>query len=436
MNIRALALEAYSRIVNDGGYSNIVLDDVIKNNDLRAEDRGLLTEIVYGTLSNQLTIEFYIKPYIKTKLKGRQRNLLDISVYQLVWLERVPDYAVINEAVEIAKKTDGPEGAKVINAVLRNFSRHSLRDIDSVQDDLSRLAIRTSIPKWILNHWRTHHGMDGAAAIAEALNEHPRLYIRANTALISRQALLEKLQKIGHDVSVNELHPDAINVHGGEILRSELHKDGYYSVQDISSMLVNTALDPQPGDVILDACSAPGGKGLHALEKVESGHVDLADVYPHKVPLIEKAARRLNLKNCTVFEGDATAHDYQKMYDRIIVDAPCSGLGVIRRKPEIRYERNEKDIGKLVELQLAILNHVKKYLKPGGVLIYSTCTIHQMENENVAYTFKKANEDMAFDDFKIDALDFTGPYKQILPQEAGTDGFFIARFRKQDKNND
>lgn len=436
MNIRSLALDAYSKIMDDGGYSNIVLNDTIKNNDIPAEDRGLLTEIVYGTISRRLTIEFYIKPYIKTKLRKWQRNLLSISVYQLVWLQRVPNYAIINEAVEIAKEMGGTNEAKVINAILRNFDRTPLRDINKVKDELSRLSIRTSVPKWILRQWQTHYGMDGAEEIADALSEHPGMYIRTNTVLISRDELLEKLQQVGHDVCVNDLHPDAINVHDGDILRSKLYQDGYFSVQDISSMLVNTALDPKSDDMILDACSAPGGKGLHALEKVESGHVDLSDVYGHKISLIENAAQRLRLKNYTAFKGDATNHDYQKLYDRIIVDAPCSGLGVIRRKPEIRYERNENDIGTLVELQLEILNHVKEYLKPGGILIYSTCTIHQMENENVAYTFKKANDDMAFDDFKIDSLNFKGPHKQIMPQEAGTDGFFIARFRKKEKDND
>lgn len=433
MNVRELALEAYTRITEEGGYSNIVLNDIIKNNEMESADRGLLTEIVYGTISKRLTIEFYIKPYIKTKVRRWQKSLLYLSVYQIVWLERVPNYAVINEAVDISKNIGGPGHANVVNGILRNFERNPLRDISAVKKDLSRLSIETSIPLWILRQWKTHHGYEETEKIARALNEHPKMYLRTNTSVISRQELLEKLQMDGHDVEESGLHPDAIKVSGGDILRSQVYKDGYFSIQDLSSMLVNSVLEPGSDDVVLDACSAPGGKGLHALEKISTGHVDMSDIHEHKIPLIKSQAKRLNLDNFNAFQGDAATHDYSRMYDRIIVDAPCSGLGVIRRKPEIRYERTEQDIESLVELQLDILNHVKNYLKPGGVLVYSTCTIHQMENENVAYTFKKQNEDMEFEPFSIDALDFEGPFKQILPHEADTDGFFIARFRKKEK---
>ncbi len=433
MNVRELALEAYSRITEEGGYSNIVLNDIIKNNELESADRGLLTEIVYGTISKRLTIEFYIKPYINTKIRRWQKSLLYLSVYQIVWLERVPNYAVINEAVDIAKNIGGPGHANVVNGILRNFERHPLRDISAVKKELSRLSIETSIPLWILRQWETHHGYVETEKIAHALNAHPEMYLRTNTSIISREELLEKLHNEGHDVEESQLHPDALKVRGGDILRSPSYKEGYFSIQDISSMLVNNALEPASDDMILDACSAPGGKGLHALEKISTGHVDLSDIHAHKIPLIKAQAKRLNLNHFNAFKGDATSHDYSRQYDRIIVDAPCSGLGVIRRKPEIRYERTNNDIEPLVELQLDILNHVKNYLKPGGVLVYSTCTIHQMENENVAFTFKKQNEDMEFDPFRIDVLDFDGPFRQILPHEADTDGFFIARFRKKEK---
>ncbi|MCG1008674.1 16S rRNA (cytosine(967)-C(5))-methyltransferase RsmB [Salinicoccus sp. ID82-1] len=432
MQLREMALDAYSRVVDEGGFSNIVLNDMIRSSDLASNDRGLLTEIVYGTISKKLTIQFHIRPFIRTKLKRWQRNLLDITVYQIVWLDRVPNYAAINEAVEIAKKRGGPLAGKAINGILRSFEREPLQDVAHIRSETGRLSIETSIPEWIISHWKTHHGIDGARGIAHALNNRPKLYVRTNTARITRKELVSRLLDEGLGAIPSDIQKDAIEVKG-EVLQSALYEQGLFSIQDVSSMLVNDALSPQPDDIILDACSAPGGKGLHALEKVPHGHVDLSDIHEHKIPLIEQQAERLELTGYDVFQGDATRTVYPRQYDRIIVDAPCSGLGVIRRKPEIRYERKAEDIDTLVDLQLEILSNIKNYLKPGGVLIYSTCTIHQMENENVAYTFMKQNDDIEFDPFVLEAFDFEGPYRQILPQEAGTDGFFIARFRKKEK---
>src|SRR5699024_10712103 len=240
-------------------------------------DRTILTEIFYGTISKRLTIEFYIRPYNKKKIRSWQKSLLYLSVYQIIWLERVPNYAVINEAVDIANSIGGPGHANVINGILRNFERNPLRDISSVKKDISRLSIETSIPQWILKQWEKHHGLNGAAETARALCNHPDMYIRTNTSRISRTELLEKLQIDGQDAEESGLHADAIRVRGGDILRSPLYREGYFSIQDLSSMLVNTALEPEPDDAVLDACSAPGGKGLHALEKMPEARNDLSE---------------------------------------------------------------------------------------------------------------------------------------------------------------
>lgn len=433
MNVRALALDAYVRIVDDKGYSNIVINDLLKENHLSQADKGLFTEIVYGTISHQLTIDYYLNPFIKTRLKRWQRRLLFISIYQIIYLERVPDYAVINDAVNIAKEKGGRQAANTVNAILRSFVKEDVRQLNEIKDDLKRLSVETSIPLWILRQWETHHGMDGAERIARSLTSRPNMYIRVNTRRITREELTTLLNEEGHTVEISTVHPDALIVTtGADILNTNAYQKGLFSIQDVSSMFVVDALVPGKKDKILDACSAPGGKGLHALEKTPEGFIDLADVHNHKIGILKQQAKRLKLENFKAYQADATEYHYSEMYDKIIVDAPCSGLGVMRRKPEIRYERHEKDINTLVDLQLSILNHVKKYLKPGGVLIYSTCTIHQMENENVAYTFKKNNADFEFDDFHIPALDFTGPYRQILPFEMDTDGFFIARFKKKE----
>lgn len=431
MTVREAAFKAYLDIMDDKAYSNIVIDEVIESGELSEKDKGLFTELVYGTLANRLTLEFYLQPFYKTKVKQWNRHLLNMAVYQLERLDRVPAYAVINETVEIAKEYGGLKAGKVTNGILRNFMRAPLREPGSVRDPVKRLSIETSIPAWIIEHWKTHHRMEGAAKIARSLSTRPNMYIRVNSSQTDPGTLMDALAEEGHEVKPAGLHPDALVVNSGaSIMDTDAYRKGHFSVQDVSSMFVNTALEPSKDDVILDACSAPGGKGLHALEKLGDGHADLSDIYGHKVKTIDHNAKRLNLKNYDAFTADATSHEYPQMYDRIIVDAPCSGLGVIKRKPEIRYEKNSNDIDSLVELQLSILEHVKQFLKPGGILIYATCTIHQMENENVAYTFRKNNDNFKFDDFNIPALNFTGPYRQILPYELNTDGFFIARFKK------
>ena len=341
MTVRELALDAYTRVVDEGGYSNIILNDMIKREGLPANDRGLLTEIVYGTISRRLTIHFHIRPFIRTKLKRWQKNLLDITVYQIVWLERVPNYAAINEAVEIAKERGGPQAANAVNGILRSFERTPLQNFDGIRSETARLSVESSIPEWIISHWKTHHGMDGAREIAMALGSRPKMYIRTNTSRISRMALVEKLHEEGLDAVPSEIQADAIEV-GGEVIQSRFYQEGLFSIQDVSSMLVNDALAPEDGDVILDACSAPGGKGLHALEKTPSGHVDLSDIHDHKIPLIEEQARRLGLSNHEAFQGDATKKAYPRQYDRIIVDAPCSGLGVIRRNRKLDMNGKRK----------------------------------------------------------------------------------------------
>lgn len=430
MTVRKIALELFEEVIDDKAYSNIVLNDVLKHTDLKPEDRGLLTEILYGTLQHKLTLEYYIRPFIKAKIRRWQRYLLLISVYQLEYLDRVPDFAIINEAVEIAKERGGLQSGNQINGILRGYLRGERPNIDDIKNDATRLSIKYSMPKWLVKHWFSHYSIEETERIIKSLNDKPQMYLRVNNKLIERDNLIEMLVSEGYDVRASELHPDALEFNGQNITDSESYKDGFFAIQDVSSMFVSYALDASDDDNILDACSAPGGKGFHALESMDGGFVTLGDVHEHKITLIDNDAARLKHTNYEAFVADAVTHNYNQQFDRIIVDAPCSGLGVVKRKPEIKYERSEDSISELVELQLEILDNVKKYLKPNGVLVYSTCTIHQMENENVVYTFKKKHDDIEFENFNIPALDFTGPYRQILPYELQTDGFFIAKFKK------
>ncbi|CAD2076951.1 16S rRNA (cytosine(967)-C(5))-methyltransferase RsmB [Phocicoccus pinnipedialis] len=431
MNVRELALDAYTIIMDAGGYSNLVLNQMIEENDIIKEDRGLLTEIVYGAISNKMTIEYRLAPFIQTRVKKWQRNLLILSIYQLDYLDKIPSYAVINEAVKIAKEIGGRQSANQINGILRNYLRSEKRDPKTIQNTTRRISLQYSLPKWIVKQLISHHGEETTEEIAKSLLERPKMYLRTNKKKIDREALIETL--INEDVRAVEspVHKDAIHVQGGGLTKTNAYKDGLFGIQDASSMCVNYALQPDTNDSILDACSAPGGKGFHALESMQGGHVDFCDVHEHKLILIKQEAKRLGHKNLSISCKDAATGDYGTLYDKIIVDAPCSGLGVIRRKPEIKYNIREEDIESFVGLQLSILNNAVKYLKPGGILVYSTCTLHQMENENVAFTFKKTNDDIEFDTFHIEPFGFEGTNRQILPHEFGTDGFYIARFIKR-----
>lgn len=429
MTVRKKALDAYTAVIDDGGYSNLVINKIINDSQFSSEDRALFTEIVYGSISRKLTLEYYLRPFIKTKLKRWQRHLLIISIYQLEFLDKIPSYAVINEAVDIAKEVGGKQDGNKINAILRSYLREEKQKISDIKNDKKRLSIQYSMPLWIVDHLMRHYSIHEVENILNELLKRPNMYVRVNRKLISRDELLEKFSREGITARKSEIHENAIIVKGGGITDSNLYREGLFGIQDASSMCVNYALDPSGNELILDACSAPGGKGFHALENMD-GHVDFSDIFEHKLTLIDNESKRLKHTNLNILLKDATTDSYDKIYDKIIVDAPCSGLGVVKRKPEIKYNLKKEDIDSLVDIQLSILHHVKEFLKPGGTLVYSTCTIHQMENENVAYTFKKQSDDIEFGEFEIPHFKFKGNHRQILPHEFNTDGFFIAKFKK------
>lgn len=429
MTVRKKALDAYTTVIDEGGYSNLVINKIINDSQFSSEDRALFTEIVYGSISRKITLEYYLRPFIKTKLKRWQRHLLIVSIYQLEFLDKIPSYAVINEAVEIAKEGGGKQDGNKINAILRSYLREEKQKISDIKNDKKRLSIQYSMPLWIVDHLMRHYSIYEVENILNELLKRPNMYVRVNRKLTSRDELLEKFSREGITALKSDIHENAIIVKGGGITDSNLYREGLFGIQDASSMCVNYALDPSGNELILDACSAPGGKGFHALENMD-GHVDFSDIFEHKLTLIDNESKRLKHTNLNILLKDATTDSYDKIYDKIIVDAPCSGLGVVKRKPEIKYNLKKEDIDSLVDIQLSILHHVKEFLKPGGILVYSTCTIHQMENENVAYTFKKQSDDIEFGEFEIPHFKFKGNHRQILPHEFNTDGFFIAKFKK------
>lgn len=431
-NVRALAFETIQDIINDKAYSNIIINDVLSNNELNRADKGLYTELVYGTLKRKYTLDYLLKPFVQTKLKGWVRQLLWMSIYQYVYLDKIPEHAIINEAVEIAKYKGGPHIGNVVNGILRNIMRSDLPDFTEITDDKKRIAIEYSLPKWLVDHWTTHFGIEKTETIAQSFLDKVTTTVRVNLTRISVDDAIRRLTDDDYIVEQDREIETCLHISGKSIIESRMFKDGLISIQDKSSMFIGELMALKEGDQVLDACSAPGGKACHIAEILNgTGQVDATDIHEHKIDLIDFNIRKLRLSNISAFEHDAT-EKYDKVYDKILVDAPCSGLGVLRHKPEIKYEQSQHAIESLVEIQLEILNNVKYNVKPGGTMIYSTCTIEQMENENVVYTFLKENKDFEFDQFEHPITGEKVKTMQILPQDFNSDGFFITRIRRKE----
>ncbi len=431
-NVRLLAFETIQDIINDKAYSNIIINEVLSNNELNRADKSLFTELVYGTLKRKYTLDYFLKPFVQTKLKGWVRQLLWMSIYQYAYLDKIPEHAIIHEAVEIAKYKGGPHNGNVVNGILRNMMRSELPDFTEITDDKKRIAIEYSLPKWLVDHWVTHFGLEKTEEIAQSFLDKVSTTVRVNLTRITVDEAIRRLTDDDYIVEPDKEIDTCLHISGKPIIESRLFKDGLVSIQDKSSMFVGEIMSLTEGDKVLDACSAPGGKACHIAEILNgTGHVDATDIHEHKIDLIDFNIKKLRLSNISAFEHDAT-EKYDKVYDKILVDAPCSGLGVLRHKTEIKYEQSQHSIQSLVEIQLEILNNVKDSVKPGGTIIYSTCTIEQMENENVIYTFLKANKDFEFDAFEHPITGEKVKTMQVLPQDFNSDGFFITRIKRKE----
>ncbi|MFW3590518.1 16S rRNA (cytosine(967)-C(5))-methyltransferase RsmB [Staphylococcus caprae] len=430
--VRGYAFDTIQQVLNDGAYSNLKINEVLSSNEISTVDRNLYTELVYGTIKRKYTLDYILKPFVKTKIKGWMRQLLWMSIYQYVYLDKVPDHAIINEAVDIAKHRGGFHNGNVVNGILRSIMRNELPQFDEIKDDKKRIAIEYSIPKWIVDHWVTHHGIETTEAIAQSFLEPVKTTVRVNISRGSVDSIVAELEKEGFKVEKDEILPFCLHITGQPIINSRAFKDGYVSIQDKSSMMVAHIMNLDRNDVVLDACSAPGGKACHMAEILSpEGHVDATDIHTHKIDLINFNIKKLKLDNISAFQHDAT-EPYTRTYDKILVDAPCSGLGVLRHKPEIKYTQSKESIQSLVELQLQILENIKRNIKPGGTIVYSTCTIEQMENENVIYTFLKQNEEFEFEPFQHPVTGKEVNTLQILPQDFDSDGFFITQIRRKE----
>ncbi|WP_449539962.1 16S rRNA (cytosine(967)-C(5))-methyltransferase RsmB [Ferdinandcohnia sp. Marseille-Q9671] len=441
--VRDIALDILLQIEKSQAYSNLLLNQMIIKNDLKGKDIGLLTEIVYGTIQRRDTLDFYLAPFLKKSKKLEQwvRILLRLSLYQMVYLDRVPERAIFFEAVEIAKKRGHKGTSSLVNGVLRSIQREGLPSISSIKDDIERLAIETSHPLWLVKRWVNQMGLDEARKMCEINCTPPLQTARVNSMITTKQELIQRLEEEGIEATEGKVSVDSIEATRGNLAHSKAFKEGYFTIQDESSMLVARALGVETEDIILDSCAAPGGKTTHIAELLQNtGKLFSLDLHEHKIKLINEQVTRLKLENVDTKAMDSrkSGEVFEKeSFDKILVDAPCSGFGVIRRKPDIKYSKSGSDSNNLARIQLEILTEVSTLLKKGGILVYSTCTIDHEENEGVIRTFLEHNQDFMLDD-KLENLlpEIVKPYVnngqlQLYPHYFGTDGFYIARLRKQ-----
>ncbi|MFF2015970.1 16S rRNA (cytosine(967)-C(5))-methyltransferase RsmB [Paenibacillus sp. NPDC058177] len=443
---REVALDVLVRVEQQGAYSNLLLNSSLQKSSLSREDTGLATELVYGTISRMNTLDEVLEGFVSkgiAKLQPWVRNLLRLSLYQIMYLDRVPSHAAVNEAVNIAKKRGHQGISGMVNGVLRSVLRAG--DLPVLPENLGpakRISIRHSHPLWLVQRWIAEYGVETAEAMCASNNEPPAISVRVNTTMISRERLLEKMAAEGLEVSPSKVSPYGIVIKGGgNPALTSWYRNGYLSVQDESSMLVAEVVAPEPGMKVLDCCAAPGGKTSHMGELMkDEGTIHANDLHPHKAALIADQARRLGLE-CVV-TGSADALDLEQKFepgsfDRILLDAPCSGLGVIRRKPDLKWRKQPEDIESVSALQRQLLQSVSRLLKPGGVLVYSTCTTEKAENGEVVASFLEHNPDFASLTFASDVwnrLEGTalaaGEGIQLLPHHYGSDGFYIARLQR------
>lgn len=442
-NVREITMDLLTTIEKNQSYSNLLLNSTIEKNKVAAIDIGLLTELTYGTIQRKMALDYFLKPFIKDskKLENWVLQLLRLTLYQMVYLDKIPDRAAIYEAVEIAKKRGHKGIAGMVNGVLRSIQRQGLPSLEEIADRNERLAIETSHPKWLVDRWVGQFGFEKTQEMCEINLTAPLQTARVNLTKISVRECVEDLEEEGFQIEKSPVIPEAIRSYRGNLASSRAYKKGFLTIQDESSMFVAYALDAHENEKILDACAAPGGKSTHIAEKMKlTGVVYSIDLHEHKVKLINDQASRLNLGNIKTMAMDSRTlgnHFEEQSFHRVLLDAPCSGLGVMRRKPDMKYTKQEQDIIKLGTIQQNLLDSVSPLVKKGGILVYSTCTVDKEENENTIKDFlaqhPEFEPDLSFKDRMPEAVQelITDYYLQIFPQDFGSDGFFIAALRKK-----
>lgn len=436
---RELALKILNRIQNEGAYSTLAVKKALDDKNER-KDSGFIRELVYGVLENQRMIDEIIKESSSVRIRKIHPIILIIlrtAIYQLLFMDTVPESAVVNEAVNLAKKYGHRGTIGFVNGLLRGISsKKPYFKGDDFMSGENELGIRYSHPDFIVELWRNQYGLEFTKELLKANNSVPPFTIRTNTLKTSTNDLISILHAEGYETEPGKYSKDCVIIKNPRSMtKLEAYDEGLFTIQDEASMMVTEVLDPQPDSLILDMCSAPGGKATHIAQWIgDKGKIIARDIYPHKLKLVEELNRRLGIESIKPELWDAIELDDKLKHsvDYCLVDAPCSGLGLIRRKPDIKWTRSREELMELSILQASILKTASDYVKPGGTLVYSTCTINRQENLDVVIDFLEKNADFRFEPIEltngvqISATQENG-YLELYPNIHGTDGFFMAK---------
>ena len=443
-NARQLALKILLEIDRKNSYTDVALNRALNQSNLSSSDRSLCTELVYGIIRHQRTLDSLIDQLGKKKAQQQPPNLrriLHIGLYQLRYLDHIPPSAAVNTSVDLAKDNKLQRLSGVVNGILRQYIRSTQGNHDPLilpNDTLKKLAIQYSFPDWIIETWLQKWGEETTEKMCHWFNQSPNIDIRVNPLKTNLETLQTQLTSAGVNVTPLGRFPCALRLKGkiGTIPTLPGFSQGHWTVQDTSAQLVSYFLDPQPGETIIDACAAPGGKTTHIAELMgDQGTIFACDRTPSRLKKVQENAQRLELNCIETVVGDSRyLQQFINKGDRVLVDVPCSGLGTLHRHPDIRWRQTPENIRELTSLQLEILNQAAQWVKPQGTLVYSTCTLNPQETQKIIQTFlsthshwkiEPPNPHWAFSPFVT-----SSQWIQMLPHKQDSDGFFMVKLKK------
>lgn len=443
MSARETALKILYRINEERAYSNIAFDKELALASMTdRRDVALTTELVNGTIKNMLYLDLILSQLSKqrlSKLSPWVRNILRMSLYQIIFLDKIPESAAVNEGVNLTKKYSNPGSVKFVNAILRNYIRQrDTLSLPSREDDpIEYLSIIYSFPKWLVEHYVGQYGFEDTEKMLEFFNQPPQLWIRVNTNLISLEEATAFFLENKIEAQESRFIPEAfLQKSGLPLTKTEEYQKGFFSYQDETSMFAVDILGVQPGQKVADLCSAPGGKSLFMAQRMQDkGEILALELHQHRLKLLEEASRRQGNTIIKAQEGDAReiSKEYDGYFDAVLLDVPCSGLGVVGKRPDLKYQASPDKFTEITQLQKELLEAGARILKEGGSLLYSTCTLNELENRHIINNFLEENKN-------FERLPLPEKYKefadqdgnlQTLPFRDHKSGFFISKLRKR-----